>query len=48
MAAPEPGSCECECARCDIGAHCGKKSNGCYFYAEDGNDGDDDEGDDEG
>lgn len=42
------GGCEYECAQCDIGAHCGRKSHGCRFFVdEDEEENDDDEEEEE-
>jgi hypothetical protein len=27
-----PGGCDCDCAYCDQGSHCGEAENGCRFY----------------
>jgi len=32
MASADVGSCECECARCDQGYHCGRTDEGCYYH----------------
>ena len=26
------GYCECECARCEQGYHCGRADKGCHFF----------------
>lgn len=35
MADVEAGGCECDCARCNEGSHCGEEDNGCRFYDDD-------------
>lgn len=37
----EKGGCDCPCAQCDIGAHCGRVEMGCEFFEDDDDDEDD-------
>lgn len=38
-----PGGCECTCAQCDIGSHCGNKDNGCRYFEEEEEEDEDEE-----
>lgn len=38
------GGCDCDCAQCDNGSHCGNAGNGCRFF-EDEEDEEDEEDD---
>lgn len=33
-----PDKCECGCAQCDLGSHCGNAANGCLVYEPKGED----------